>query len=157
MNKHIIFTILTVVLVVILIAGTFFLFTASTATAPKALNLFVPSENETTKISIPDTATVFNIIAFADDKYYCYPGDSIKNGKVLTIEKENTIRNFILKTKREFGQKGLTIIIKPTPATNYKSTVNILDEMTINDIKRFLVIDVTQEEEAFIMKNIGKN
>jgi hypothetical protein len=156
MNKRLI---LISILSFVVLAGVYFLFikTMATMANPTGLKLFVPKEKEENKNIVSDSDYVFNVIAFAEDKFYCYQGNDIKTGKVFTIEKENTVRNFILKTKTEYSGKRMVFIIKPTPEVSYKSTINLLDEMTINDIKRFAMIDVTKQEEAFIKKNVSKN
>jgi len=42
------------------------------------------------------------------------------------------------------------VIIKPTPDATYKNTVDILDEMTINEIKRYAMVDISPVEMELI-------
>ena len=44
----------------------------------------------------------------------------------------------------------LFITIKPDKDATYKNAVDLLDEMSINDIKRYAMIDPTPDEYRFI-------
>jgi hypothetical protein len=38
------------------------------------------------------------------------------------------------------------IVIKPGPESTYKNTVDMLDEMQINDVKRYAMVDISDVE-----------
>ena len=42
------------------------------------------------------------------------------------------------------------VIIKPTKDATYKNTVNILDEMTIDGVKRYALVDISPDEYRFV-------
>jgi len=42
------------------------------------------------------------------------------------------------------------VIIKPTQDATYKNTVDILDEMKIDDVRRYALVDITPDEYKFI-------
>lgn len=48
--------------------------------------------------------------------------------------------------------RDFVVIIKPDSDATYKNTVDILDEMTINNVKRFAMIKILPEELALIQK-----
>ena len=48
------------------------------------------------------------------------------------------------------GRKDLTILIKPSGNSNYTGIVDVLDEITINDVKRYALVKITEEEKAFL-------
>ena len=56
--------------------------------------------------------------------------------------------------------RDLVVVIKPNPEANYGRTVDILDEMTINKVERYAVIDITPEENTVLglaaQRNPGK-
>ena len=60
-----------------------------------------------------------------------------------------------------FGLKSrLAVVIKPSKEANYGRTVDILDEMTIDDVKHYAFIDISPEEsqviDLYLQKNGGK-
>ena len=56
------------------------------------------------------------------------------------------IREEIMKKKQNTNAEDLVVIIKPSEDATYKNTVDILDEMTINEIKRYAMVDITEDE-----------
>jgi biopolymer transport protein ExbD len=52
--------------------------------------------------------------------------------------------------------KDLVIVIKPGELATYKNTVDILDEMTITNIKRYAMVDLFPAEKALIEATEGK-
>lgn len=48
------------------------------------------------------------------------------------------------------------IVIKPGEESTYKDVVDALDEMTINDIKRYALVDIS-EVEAKLVAMSGEN
>ena len=47
------------------------------------------------------------------------------------------------------------VVIKPTPDASYKNTVDILDEMTINAVKRFAMVKISDTEQQLVKKTEG--
>ena len=62
------------------------------------------------------------------------------------------VRDVIIAKKLRTPAKDLCVIIKPSKASAYGDLVNVLDEMTINDVKRYALVDITEQEEALIEK-----
>ena len=48
--------------------------------------------------------------------------------------------------------KDLVVVIKPDDGVTYQSTINILDEMAINDVKRYAMVDLFPIEREIIKK-----
>ena len=46
------------------------------------------------------------------------------------------------------GREGLMVLVKSSPQASYKQVVDVLDEMTINQVKKYAVIkpDLTELE-----------
>ena len=53
--------------------------------------------------------------------------------------------------------KDLVIVIKPDEEATYKNTIDILDEMAINAIKRYAMVDLFPAEKELIKKTEGGN
>lgn len=53
--------------------------------------------------------------------------------------------------------RDLVVIIKPDKEATYKNTVDMLDEMTINNIKRYAMVDLFPAEEELIKKTEAGN
>lgn len=51
--------------------------------------------------------------------------------------------------------KDLVVVIKPGELATYKNTVDILDEMTITNVKRYAMVDLFEAEKALIGKTEG--
>jgi len=48
--------------------------------------------------------------------------------------------------------KDFVVVIKPSKDASYGSTIDVLDEMAINDVKAFAVVDILPQEVAFLEK-----
>jgi biopolymer transport protein ExbD len=53
--------------------------------------------------------------------------------------------------------RDFVVIIKPDADATYKNTVDILDEMTINNVKRFAMIKITDQELELIKATESSN
>jgi hypothetical protein len=60
-----------------------------------------------------------------------------------------SIHDFILQSSKKHGEKFF-VVIKPGVNATYKNTVDILDEMTVCKIKKFVMVAVSEKEKAFI-------
>jgi hypothetical protein len=50
-----------------------------------------------------------------------------------------------------FGNRSETVVlIKPTEDCTYENIINTLDEMTINGIQQYILMDANKEELSFI-------
>ncbi|NDC79326.1 MAG: biopolymer transporter ExbD [Chitinophagia bacterium] len=126
---------------------TFFIFTTTMA-QPTAMNLFMPKDvqkpEEQNKVK---ESGAFTIILGKQDQIYYYEGlDPTK----LQASNFKGIREQILTKKKTTNPEDLVVILKPTPDATYKNTVDILDEMTICEIKRYAMVDVAPQEYELV-------
>lgn len=126
---------------------TFFIFTTTMA-QPTAMNLFMPKDvqkpEEQNKVK---ESGAFTIILGKEDQIYYYEGlDPTK----LQASNFKGIREQILNKKKTTNPEDLVVILKPTPDATYKNTVDILDEMTICEIKRYAMVDVAPQEYELV-------
>jgi biopolymer transport protein ExbD len=126
---------------------TFFIFT-STMSQPTAMNLFMPKDvdkpEDQNKVK---ESGAFTIMLGKDDVVYYYQGLDPTQIQTATFK---SIREEIIRKKQSTNPEDLVMIIKPTEDATYKNTVDILDEMTINEIKRYAMVDISDTEMQLI-------
>lgn len=126
---------------------TFFIFTTTMA-QPTAMNLFMPKDvdkkEDQNKVK---ESGAFTIMLGKQDVVYYYEGMDPTQLKTATFK---TIRDEIIRKKASTRPDDLVMIIKPTQDATYKNTVDILDEMTINEIKRYAMVDISPQEYELI-------
>jgi biopolymer transport protein ExbD len=133
---------------------TFFIFTTTMA-QPTAMNLFMPKDVEKPddQNKVKETGA-FTILLGKGDQVYFYEGmDPTK----LQASNFKLIRDEIMKKKQNTSAEDLVVIIKPTVDATYKNTVDILDEMTINEIKRYAMVDITDDEYKLVQITEASN
>jgi len=126
---------------------TFFIFTTTVA-QPTAMKLFMPKDvdkpEDQNKVK---ESGAFTIMLGKEDQVYYYEG--LDPTKLQAIGFKG-IRDAILNKKKSTNPEDLVIIIKPTEDATYKNTVDILDEMTIAEIKRYALVDISSDEYQLI-------
>src|SRR5258708_25672967 len=116
---------------------TFFIFT-TTMSQPKVMKLALPKDvDDSEKIKIKVSA-VITIMMGGKDQLYYYEGDDPTKVQVTGF---NGIRSVLLDKKRRTDTAWFEGILKPSPAATYRNRVNILDEMTIDDVRHYALVD----------------
>ncbi len=146
---------------------TFFMYT-TTMSKPKTMEINMPykdekiTEEEQTKIK---ASTVITVLLSKDHRIYYYEGigdDPTKPPQlnVTYFKPKDGIRDVLINKKKAIedmkasGALGAkdqaTIIIKPDVTSTYEDLVNVLDEMSINDIRVYAIVDITPVDKEFI-------
>ncbi|MGB8194462.1 MAG: biopolymer transporter ExbD [Chitinophagaceae bacterium] len=129
---------------------TFFIFT-TTMSQPTAMQLFLPKDTdkpeEQNKVKASGALT---IMLGANDVIYYYEGELQPNGTNFKTTTFKEVRNVIMDKKKATDPKDFMVVIKPDNEATYKNTVDILDEMTINDVKRYAMVDIAPVEVQLI-------
>ena len=133
---------------------TFFIFT-TTMSQPTAMRLNLPKDtdkpDEQNKLK---ESAAFTMMPGKDDQVYYYEGlDPLK----LKVANWKTIRDAILDKKRRTNEDDFMVIIKPDKDATYKNTVDALDEMKIDEVKRYALVDITPYEYSIIQKTEAAN
>ena len=126
---------------------TFFIFT-TTMSQPTAMKLFLPKDTEKPEEQnkLKESAAL-TIMPGKNNQVYYYEGlDPSK----IQASNFKAIRDEILDKKRRTDPKDFMVIIKPTQDATYKNTVDLLDEMTIDEVKRYALVDITPDEYKFV-------
>jgi Biopolymer transport protein ExbD/TolR len=139
---------------------TFFIFTTSMA-EPKAMQLYLPAGEQ------PGTewgkSNVLTIIPIGNDKVFYYHGDladaiTKKLYDTTTFSFHNGIGDIIrfkqkaLYANPKMKQNKLMLIIKPSPEASYQNVTDALDEVLINGLQHYSLVDLSIEEKATLAK-----
>lgn len=157
---------------------TFFVFTATMST-PTTLDLNMPKdikdEKEQTEVK---ESSVLTIMLGKDNHIYYYEGKLVvdETGNNFKSTNFKGIRDIIVNKKKEVisryvpdpdceakakakgkpvsdcADKDFVVIIKPTPDATYRNTVDILDEMTINQVRTYAMVKIYDQEYELIKK-----
>lgn len=131
---------------------TFFIFT-TTMSQPTAMRLFLPKDidkpEEESKIKESGALT---LMLSRDNGLYYYEGILAPDGSNFKSTNYKEVRQVIMDKKRSTDPKDFMVVIKPGPESVYKNTVDVLDEMTINDVKRYALVDISPTELDLVRK-----
>jgi biopolymer transport protein ExbD len=134
---------------------TFFML-ATTLSKPQAMELNVPAKEEKPEdTTIIKESKALTLILGPNDTLFYYIGikepmvDFIdfsvpKNVEKVIYDRQNAVA-------RQYGDKDeLVVLIKAMASSRYKNMVNILDEMTITNTKRYALVDFTEADSMII-------
>lgn len=134
---------------------TFFIFT-TTMSQPTAMRLFLPKDTEKPEEQNKVKASgALSLILAKDNSIFYYEGELAPDGSNFKSTNFQGIRDIIINKKRSTNPEDFVVVIKPTPEATYKNTVDILDEMTINEVKRYALVDIF-DVELQLVKASGK-
>ncbi len=137
---------------------TFFMLTTSLS-QPKSMDLTMPDQNG--KLMPVDENKTMTILLGNDNQAKCFMGKFDKIKSVDVRLKTSQLRHQIMKCQKEalsysesIGKsgQGLIVLIKPGKESNYGNLVDVLDEMAINDIQSYAIVDIDTDESEFIEK-----
>ncbi len=132
---------------------TFFIFT-TTLSEQKAMRLNLPQDNDSKNPPTTAETKTLNLLLCKGNKVKYYSGNNLNEMKE-TDYSPTGIRNVILQQEQQvanrFGDRRQTmVLIKPTEDCTYENIANTLDEMTINDVQRYVLMDINKEELNYI-------
>lgn len=134
---------------------TFFIFT-TTMSQPTAMKLFLPKDTEKpeeqNKVKESGALT---LMLGGDNNIFYYEGQLAPDGSNFKSTNFKEIRKLIIDKKRSTDPKDFVVVIKPSAESTYKNTVDLLDEMTINDVKRYALVDISDVEMQFVKASEG--
>jgi biopolymer transport protein ExbD len=134
----------------------FFIFTTEIS-KPAITKLYMPHEGDSTKISESKSLTI--LLGSNNHVFYYYGTEEkvIKNNQVFqTSYNEITGLGNIIRQKQtdlekeKIDKKKLIVLIKASEQASYKNVVNALDEMLINSVTRYAILDPGTGELNFL-------
>ena len=162
---------------------TFFVFT-TTMSSPTTLDLNMPKDIKDPKDQTEAKESgALTILLGKDNHVYYYEGqlkvDAEGNNfktsnfkdirKIIIDKKKSVIENYKgdpaceAKAQKEgkpisdCKEQDFVVIIKPNKEATYKNKVDILDEMTINQVKRYAMVKILDQENELIKKTEEAN
>lgn len=128
---------------------TFFIFT-TTVSQPTSMNLNMPKDTKDPNLNtkVKESGSLTLMLGKGNVIYYYYGNDPA----TMQTTGYKDVRKIILEKKRTTPAEDLFIIIKPDKDATYKNAVDILDEMDINDIGRYAMVDPTPDEYSKIQQ-----
>ncbi|MBW7913920.1 MAG: biopolymer transporter ExbD [Taibaiella sp.] len=146
---------------------TFFMLT-TTLNKPKTMEINMPykdeiiPEEDETKIK---ESTALTVLLSKKHRIYYYEGmatdpETPPDVKITGFKPEKGIRDVIIdkmKKVEDLKRAGqltakdkTTVLIKPDTNSTYEDLVNMLDEMAINDVRVYAIVDITDVDREFI-------
>lgn len=153
---------------------TFFIFT-TTMSSPTTMDLYMPKDTDKDEEQNKAKASgALSVLLGKNNVIYYYEGELLPDGSNFKTTSFKGIRDIIINKKKEVIanhqhdegckkiweknggdqtsclDRDLVVVIKPDVDATFKNTVDILDEMTINEIKRFAMVDLFPAEVELI-------
>ena len=129
---------------------TFFIFT-TTMSQPTAMKLFLPKDTDKPEEqNKAKESGALTIMLGAKDHVYYYEGILDPAGANFKSASFKEIRNVIINKKKGTDEKDFVVVIKPGEESTYKNVIDILDEMAINVVKKYALVDISPAEAQFV-------
>jgi len=126
---------------------TFFIF-STTMAQPTAMQLIMPKDTdrpeEQTKIKASGALTV---LLGKDNGVYYYEGEDPTQLQSSTYK---DIREVIINKKKSTKPEDFVVVIKPNDEANYANVVALLDEMAINEVKKYALVNISPVENELV-------
>jgi biopolymer transport protein ExbD len=144
---------------------TFFVFT-TTISQPSVMNLILPADTKTDNMPAAES-TALTVIPIAGDKVLYYHGDLQKAEQaglygITDVSITGGIGEIIrqkqkaLAANQKFKKSDLILIIRPMKDASYKTIVDVLDEVLINDLAHYSFVEITDEDLQFVQRRAPK-
>lgn len=128
---------------------TFFIFT-TTMSQPTAMKLFLPKDadnpDEQNKVNQRNALT---LLLGKNDNVFYYEGELAPDASNFKSSNFKDIRDVIIR-KKQAVDSSLVVVIKPTDDCEYKNVIDILDEMSINVVKKYAMVDISDVEKQLV-------
>ena len=133
---------------------TFFMLTTS-LNKPQAMDVTMPDTFDPTQLTPFSDRRTMTVLLGANNKIVWYWGrldQPIEGPRMTTHGGLLGIRSEILDKKNKIAAeqkdvaKGLMIIIRPSNQSHYSDLVSILDEMKINNVKQYMMGEISEDE-----------
>ncbi len=132
---------------------TFFIFT-TTMGEPAVTKLYMPAEGDSTTLNQDFSLTV--LLTGSESVYYYHGAwnEAFQKNQInpSSYDLKTGIGDIIRQKQMRLGErkKELMLLIKPLETSSYNNLMTALDEVLINDVKKYAIVDATQVERSFV-------
>jgi biopolymer transport protein ExbD len=136
---------------------TFFVITTE-LNKPTVMDIAMPKDSNSSPSEIGDSYALTVIPDGGKVFYYEGAFDKASKEKKIASTTIEELRKIIIqkqlqlddKTKYKEGREGLMLLVKPTEKATYKSIVDVLDECTIAQVKKYALLKISEEEKDWL-------
>lgn len=129
---------------------TFFIFT-TTMTQPNGLGLVVSADPEDNDADVTAESKTLSLVLGGNDVIHYYEGMDPATSKPTHYAVGGlraVIRQKLRQVKQRSGKNDAVVLIKPTDLATYRNVVAVLDEMRINDVRKYVLMDASPAEKT---------
>ena len=135
---------------------TFFIFTTS-LTQPKITKLNMPKADSGGVTNVYEKTLLTAVLD--KDKILVYEGDfqkALAQNRLLQTDYDvkSGFGKFVRQKQKSLQainrKDELMVVLKPLPSASYQAVINALDEMLINGVSRYSVVDASANEKAYL-------
>jgi biopolymer transport protein ExbD len=130
---------------------TFFILTTKLL-QPHVMKLDVPEDDPLTKAPEVNIERVLTLILGSNNKIYWFTAD---NAPQTTDFSAKGVRKVLFENNGRI--KNMVILIKPSKESVYQNVIDILDEMTITEMKHYFLINTSNEDDALVRKLLAEH
>lgn len=153
---------------------TFFMMT-TTMNKPKTMEINMPYKDDEVKIEDETKikeSVALTVLLSKNHRVYYYEGmgtdpENPPEVQLTTFKADKGIRDVIIKKQKEVAdmkrsgalkeKDKTTVLIKPDTNSTYDDLVTMLDEMSINDVRVYAIVDITDVDREFIAETESAN
>ena len=139
MKRKKVILLLAVLLLFVIATPVVFFYLSTKMSSPRTV---VVNADKTKGELISPDSTVTVVISGVNEFIFYKNNNEAKKGSL------EDVRTFLV--KEEVAKNSFTVLIIPLETTAYKNTVDILDEMAINVLKKYALVDISEGEAALV-------
>ena len=135
---------------------TFFMLT-TTFTLPQTMELVMPAkpkESDLEKEQPVKESKTLSIVLSDEDRIFWFRG--ITDPDIQETDYSHSgLRKLLLEKSKSIP--GLIVLIKPDEKSNYRNLVDVLDEMSITNMQRYAIVDITDDDKQLVSSYLDSN
>lgn len=136
---------------------TFFVITAELS-KPSVMNLAMPKDDAKNPNQLGESYALNILLGEKQHYYYFGSWENAFSEKRVQATSLTGLRQVIRERQQLLddsirypeGRKGLMMLIKPSPLSDYNSLVDVLDEAIIHAVEKYAVIRISEEEKEWL-------